>query len=191
MSYYRQLMGEKCYLSPIDEKDAELYCTWLNDPYINCFLEASFSVTPDDERELIRKMKKEGNIVFGIVDKSTDKLIGGTGFHLIEPINRTAMYGIYIGDREFHGKGYGFDATMLILDYGFNMLNFKSIYLWAFAYNTKAIDMYRKLGFKEMGRRRQARYLNGEYHDIIYMDILEDEFPGYLVSKSLKSITGK
>ena len=29
--YFRKLVGKKCYLSPIDENDAEKYTEWLND----------------------------------------------------------------------------------------------------------------------------------------------------------------
>ena len=30
MKYYKKLVGEKCYLSPISIEDADQYCEWLN-----------------------------------------------------------------------------------------------------------------------------------------------------------------
>ena len=44
------------------------------------------------------------------------------------------------------------------------------------AFNKRAIRCYEKSGFKEVGRRREAYYLNGKYYDIITMDILKKEF---------------
>ena len=43
-------------------------------------------------------------------------------------------------------------------------------------YNERAIHVYEKLGFKEVGRKREAHYLQGKYHNIVVMDILKREF---------------
>ena len=66
----------------------------------------------------------------------------------------------------------------MLLDYSFNILNLNNIMLNVYAFNTRAIRCYRKIGFKEIGRRRQARRIQGKSYDIIYMDILAEEFTG-------------
>lgn len=38
------------------------------------------------------------------------------------------------------------------------------------------LDVTKKCGFKEFGRRHQAVYINGKYYDKIYMEILKDNF---------------
>jgi RimJ/RimL family protein N-acetyltransferase len=48
--------------------------------------------------------------------------------------------------------------------------------LGVFAFNTQAINCYLKVGFKEIGRRRQARIIGGQKYDAILMDILAEEF---------------
>ena len=62
-----------------------------------------------------------------------------------------------VGEKEYRDKGYGQDATKLLLDYGVNLLNLNSIMLGTFSFNERAINCYKKVGFKEIGRRRQAR----------------------------------
>ena len=47
------------------------------------------------------------------------------------------------------------------------------IELEVFAANTRAIALYRKFGFVEEGRKRQARYLDGAYEDAILMALLK------------------
>ena len=64
----------------------------------------------------------------------------------------------------------------LLLDYGFNYLNFKNIMLKVYSFNERAMKAYKKVGFKEIGRRRESYFLNGKYYDDVYMDILSDEF---------------
>ena len=47
-----------------------------------------------------------------------------------------------------------------------------------YAFNTRTIRCYRKIGFKEIGRRRRARQIQGTSYDIIYMDLLAEELSG-------------
>jgi RimJ/RimL family protein N-acetyltransferase len=63
----------------------------------------------------------------------------------------------------------------LLIDFGFNYLNLNNIMLKVFAFNERAINCYKKAGFKEIGRRRQAYYLKGKYHDQIFMDIIRSD----------------
>ena len=66
----------------------------------------------------------------------------------------------------------------MLLNYGFNTLNLHNIYLGVYSFNEAAIKCYKKVGFKEAGRLRQAKYYNGKRYDDITMDILRDEFYG-------------
>jgi len=67
------------------------------------------------------------------------------------------------------------------VEFGFCLLNLNSIELGVFAYNERAIAVYHKVGFKEIGRRRQARIIGAQKHDAILMDILAEEYtPRYI-----------
>jgi RimJ/RimL family protein N-acetyltransferase len=96
----------------------------------------------------------------------------------IDLVNRSAMLGIVIGEKAYWGKGYGQEALRLLLDYGFNLLNLHSIMLGVFAFNQRAIAAYRRVGFKEIGRRRQNRMIAGKWYDAVLMDMLDSEFTG-------------
>ena len=53
-------------------------------------------------------------------------------------------------------------------------------------FNQRAQKCYQKCGFKECGRRRECKYINGKYYDNITMDILKDEFNGeYIRNKNI------
>lgn len=45
-----------------------------------------------------------------------------------------------------------------------------------FAFNAAGAACHRKVGFKEIGRRRGARFWAGARHDVVYMDLLAEEF---------------
>ncbi len=73
-------------------------------------------------------------------------------------------------------QGYGREALLLMLEYGFGILNLHRIELEAYSYNERALHVYEGLGFKKEGVRREALYYDHEYHDIITMSLLEEEY---------------
>ena len=182
MKYYKKIVGKKCYLSPINIEDAGKYTEWLNDLEISRTLQITHQILNEEiEKEILQKLSKDN--LFAIVDLGNDELIGSCGFVGLDQLNRNAEFGIFIGNKEFWGKGYGTEATNLTLDFGFNILNLNNIMLKVYSYNNRATRCYEKCGFKEIGRRREARIIGGKAHDEIYMDILASEFKHSVIKK--------
>ena len=173
--YFKKLIGKKCYLSPIDTNDVEKYTEWLNDMdlLINLQLYNSM-ISLENEREFLSDLAKNHN--YSIVDLEKDELIGNCGFLEIDHVNQTAETGIFIGNKNFWNKGYGTEALSLLIDYGFKALNLHNIMLNVYSYNKQAIKSYEKIGFKQIGIRREALHRNMKKHDVIFMDLLPNEF---------------
>jgi RimJ/RimL family protein N-acetyltransferase len=181
--YFRKLVGKKCYLSPIDINDAGKFTEWLNDLELTINLTLYNSIiNVENEKVFLENLSKEHN--YSIIDLETNELIGNCGFLNIEHVNQTAETGIFIGNKKFWNKGYGTEALSLLIDYGFKALNFHNIMLKVYEYNKSAIKCYEKIGFIPIGKRRDALYRNMERHNIIFMDILANEF--YEKNKELK-----
>ncbi|HEU0028499.1 MAG TPA: GNAT family protein [Ktedonobacterales bacterium] len=117
---------------------------------------------------------------FTIYDRATTTPIGDLGLRDIDWVTGCATLGISIYRKDYWGKGYGTEAMILLLDYAFTVLGLYNIMLDTFAYNERALASYRKVGFKEIGRRREAQRLGDRRYDIVYMDILRAEFHGPL-----------
>ena len=177
MRYFKKLVGERIYLSPMNIEDAEKYIEWFSDFRTTDGIGSSSKLmTIEAEREWIESNNKKQEYNFAIVDLETDQLIGNCGIDRINAKDRKATLGVFIGEEENRGKGYGAEALKLLLDYGFNYLNLHNIELSVMAFNERAIACYKKVGFKEVGRRRESYFLNGKYYDHIMMDILDREF---------------
>jgi RimJ/RimL family protein N-acetyltransferase len=178
MPHYQKLAGEKCYLSPCAPEDAEKWAAWDNDLKVTLPLgdEAYTLYTLAKEQDSLAAVARSQDPVFSIVDCASEELIGRGMLFDINRVDRSAMLGIVIGEKAFWNKGYGQEATRLLLDYGFNLLNLNSIILGVFAFNQRAITAYRKVGFKEIGLRRQSRIIAGRAYDALLMDMLADEF---------------
>jgi len=185
MPHYKKLIGKKCYLSPCSLEDAEKWAEWDNDMEVAIPMgdEAYLVSSPDKEKEALSEVIKKQDPVFNIIDLKTDLPVGRCMFFALDKVDRKAMFGIGIGEKSYWNKGYGQEATRLILDYGFNLLNLNGVMLGVFSYNKRAINCYKKVGFKEIGRRRQARIVCGKKYDIVLMDILAEEFESVYVKK--------
>jgi RimJ/RimL family protein N-acetyltransferase len=173
--YFKKLIGKKCYLSPIDINDAEKFTEWLNDlEVIENMLLYPQIISLSNEKEYLEKLSKEHD--YSIIDIETNELLGNCGFGSIDHINQTAEVGIFIGNKNYWNRGYGTEALSLLIDYGFKGLNFHSIFLRVYSTNERAIKCYGKIGFKIIGKRREAVLRGMERFDYVHMDILQNEF---------------
>ena len=178
MKYFKKVKGGRIYLSPLNANDVELYVKWLNDPEVAVTLGAyGFVCDLMTEKKYIEERKTDGSGVdFAIVLNENDRLIGNISLMDIDHNCRSALMGMFIGEEDYRGKGYGSEAIRLLLGYGFDTLNLHNVMLNVYACNTRGIACYAKSGFKEFGRRREAVFLRGKYYDVICMDILEYEY---------------
>ncbi|MFC1898408.1 GNAT family N-acetyltransferase [Candidatus Cloacimonadota bacterium] len=177
MKYYKKLIGKEVYLSPLCVEDAEQYCEWLNDFEVaKNLLIFNQQLSLEREKMILNDMIKNDAMIFGIIDIETDKLIGNCSIFKINHRNQKAEVGIFIGDKNYWSKGCGTEALSLLVDYGFNILNLNNIMLEVFNFNDRAKKCYEKVGFKLIGKRREAIILAGQKHDELYMDILASDF---------------
>ena len=186
MKYMKKLVGQKVYLSPFNMEDASLCTEWLNDFNTTDYVGHSSHVyTIDKEKERLEILSRE-EAFFEIITLNDDKPIGTITLSAIDHVDRIATLGILIGDKNSREKGFGTDAIKLILDYGFSYLNLNSINLTVLEFNQAAIKCYKKCGFKDAGRLRKSRFVNGKYYDQLKMDILAEEFrESYIKNKNI------
>ncbi len=81
-----------------------------------------------------------------------------------------------IGDKSYWSRGYGTDAIVTLLRFGFDEVNLHRVALEVNEDNARAIACYRKCGFVEEGRLRDHRFRRGEYRDTLIMGVLAGEF---------------
>lgn len=174
--YYKKIKGERVYLSPIDVNDYAIYTKWMNDFETSRFImQYTNLITEQGEKEYLEGLSKEKHN-YAIILEENDRLIGNVSLIDYDPLNQSAELGIFIGDEENRHKGYGTEAIKLILDYGFKYLNLNNIFLKVYDVNKNAINAYKKIGFKQIGRRHECFYYNGKLYDEIYMEILKNEY---------------
>jgi RimJ/RimL family protein N-acetyltransferase len=110
----------------------------------------------EEEEKWIRqtwKLRRNRKAFIFAIESIDDKvLVGGISLINKDWTSRFAVFGLCIYDPKNQGKGYGTEAARL------------------------AQEFYYKLRFKKVGSRRKARFIDGNYHDDIIMDILREEW---------------
>ena len=173
--------GKNIQLRSLELKDAEAMVQVYNYLEARRFLDDPAPLSQTDAEQWIRRTwdqrKAHQNFYFAIELRKTKTLLGVCGLFDVQKINRKAELMITIFDEASRNKGYGSEAIQLLLDYGFNQLNLHRILLFTHDINKRAHRVYEKIGFKPGGRRRQASFFEGVYHDILLFDMLASEFP--------------
>jgi len=183
MKYFKKIIGERIYLSPMSTEDIPQYTEWLND--LRTTINLGFAnqvLSLEKEKEAFADLQK-GRYNFAAVRLADNQLLGNCGLFDIDQINGTGTVGLFIGDPVNRSQGYGTEMLQLILDFGFNILNLHNIKLIVHAYNQAGVRCYFKAGFKEIGRRRECHTIAGKKYDEIYMDILSSEYESIYVKK--------
>ena len=171
------IVGERVALGPLRRDLLPLYQRWINDFAATSRVGNFVPLSAEQEESWYdSEVKSETIVTFTLYERSSMRPIGTTTLADIDQRNRRAEFGIFIGESECRGKGYGTEATRLALDYAFTALGLHNVVLRVFEYNLVGLRAYEKAGFREFGRRREAQLLNGRLWDEIYMDCLSTEF---------------
>jgi len=173
------LKGEKIKLTSVRKEDIPLMEEWFNDVEFLRY----YDMTPamprtreQIEKTVDRHYSSNERCMYAIRINETDKIIGVTGFDDIIWSNGTAMFYIGIGDKSYTSKGLGKEAMELMLDFGFNELNFHRIHLSVISYNQRAIKLYESLGFIREGAYREFINRDGKRYDLYLYGLLRDEW---------------
>jgi RimJ/RimL family protein N-acetyltransferase len=171
------LKGPRVILRVPKLSDAPACVRWFNDPVINQYLGRQVKMTLKDEREYLKKMRREKNNYNYSVINESGKHIGMAGFKLFSNDKRVT-FGITIGETNEWGKGYAQEITKLLINFAFRNLKINRFELGVFKPNKVAVHIYKKLGFKTEGHRRQYAYnkVSKQFDDDYLMAILREDW---------------
>ncbi|HEX3050495.1 MAG TPA: GNAT family protein [Aggregatilineaceae bacterium] len=154
---------------------------WLNGPMrVWWGLDGLMSETGfQQRREFLASLPPGSQARFGIRAKDGNP-IGVFVLKNIDSYNRTAEVGAGIGDPNYWSGGFGSDAMLLIVDYGFRQLDLRRLCLTTAGTNFRAQRQIEKCGFIREGACRLGLLaVEGRgYQDILWYSLMRDDWPG-------------
>lgn len=168
-----QLIEKDIYLREMTDEDTGLIVEWRNKDFVrrNFIYQALF--TPQIHRNWIETMVKTGKVVQFIICTKEDKPVGSVYLRDIDQVHRKAEYGIFIGEEDALGRGYGTQAAKLVTGYAFEKLKLHKVILRVLAGNDRAKKSYEKAGFVQEAYLKDEVYLENKFRDVILMACFE------------------
>jgi len=172
------LAGDKVAIGPLRRDLVPLYHAWISNPETTQYLSEGGTVLSLEEEYawFEAQLRKPDARFFTIYALPDFHPIGTVNLHQINHRHHKANLGIMIGEPDMRGQGLGTEAVELVVDFGFHAMGLHNIWLTTYEFNVAGQRAYLKAGFREVGRRRQCRYLHGRYWDEIHFDLLATEF---------------
>ena len=131
------------------------------------------------EREKFEKGLSTYNrtfLLFQLIDKSSDRVIGGCGYHNWLAEHRRSEIGYALLEDEFMNKGFMTEAFKPILHYGFTSLNLNRIEACVNPHNEASLSIMKKFDFKQEGHLREHFIKNDEIQDSLIFSRLKRDY---------------
>jgi RimJ/RimL family protein N-acetyltransferase len=185
MQLTHDLLTPRLRLTPLGLDHIDAILEWANDPAVSG--NSHFWRQHSDRRRVARFILEHEDdpccayfaaFVRDDVADSEERAIGYVGNVFLMHINRDYFHcqiGITIKQAAWN-HGYAQEMMPALLGFAFDELGMNKVYLQVFATNTKALGLYRKLGFKDEGVLRAHYFVNDAFHDMVSLSILREEF---------------
>ncbi|MFD9738174.1 GNAT family N-acetyltransferase [Umezawaea sp. NPDC059074] len=168
------LVGERVRLVPLDASHAPAMFAGVNDPEVRRFTGTHAEFTFEDvEQYSATRREQTDRVDLAVLRAEDGKVLGDIVLNDLDAANEKMGFRIALIAEQ--GKGYGTEATRLLLRYAFDVIGLHRVELEVFDFNPRAIASYRKCGFVEEGRLREALLWEGRWHDALLMGVLRTD----------------
>lgn len=168
------LDGDRVSLRTVEEEDLDFLQETLNDSTVRHYLGGRTPINSQQEREWFEERASSDDHINLLICRE-DEPMGSLGLHSDDSTGTNAEIGIFIAE-PFWGEGYGTEASRLLTDFAFRERRHHRVMARVFDGNTASRRIWEKLGFRHEGTYKEAEFLDGEYVDVHFYGMLEDEW---------------
>jgi RimJ/RimL family protein N-acetyltransferase len=173
--------GELVNLRAVERADAAIIHHWLNDPVVMRGWGYSAPVTSMQEtarqvEEWLAQESALGHPAALIAETLAGEAIGLVILRVERPEAHAVELSLLVGDSDRWGQGFGADILRTTLETCFESWGCHRVGVRVEADNARALALYRRAGFLEEGRLRQAAFRDGQHADILLFGLLVAEW---------------
>lgn len=162
--------SENLIYKPVELTDSKLILKWRNSPEIKKNFIIQEDITEEENRNWFENYVSKGKSVqFIIITKVGNAPIGSVYYSHINDEKKSAEYGIFLGENEAVGRGFGKEVVKWAVNYAFTEMGMLYLYLRVFEDNVPAIKSYIYGGF-EITNKYEIIKQNGQDRKLIYME---------------------
>lgn len=164
------------YFRPITLEDTDLIVRWRNMDRVRKNFIYQKPFTREGHLQWMETKVASGEVIqFILCETEGDRPIGSVYLRDIDPENRKAEYGIFIGEEDAAGKGYGTLAAKGAIAYARDVLKLHKLLLRVFEDNRGAVRSYEKAGFVCEARLKDEYFQHGSWRNLLLMAVIFGE----------------
>ena len=163
-------MEHLVHLRLMTAEDTKKIVEWRNKDFVRKNFIYQTPFTEEGHLKWIRDQVETGRVVQFIICVSGKGEIGSVYFRDIDREESTAEYGIFIGEEDAIGCGYGTETAKKALEYAFTTLALDRVFLRFLADNIGAQKSYSHAGFRMSDKKETAVTPQGE-REVCFMEI--------------------
>lgn len=166
------MIKDKVSIRPLEMEDLKFLHKWRNDKNIfdnlgGGYFPKSYSEMSEWMPSFVRNTNEQQRFII----LYENNVVGFISLTNINHKNGTSELGLYLGEKNYLGKGIAKKSLNILMDYAKNTLNLRKISLNVLDDNDAAIHLYKKVNFVECGLKREERYINGTYKNLLLMEV--------------------
>ena len=176
---YRQAMitGTKVRIRALETGDRDRISAWRNKRSIQDQLIGwHWPTSPENESDWLNAIRNDSVNKRFAIEASDGKHIGNIGVYDIDWIWRQCGFGLFIGDDNYRGKGYAFDASKALLEFVFSEVGMHRVWVYILASNEPSIKHFTRLGFTHEGVLREHNFRSGVFVNVNVMGLIDTDF---------------
>ncbi|WP_435108221.1 GNAT family N-acetyltransferase [Nocardiopsis synnemataformans] len=171
------LTGKSVRLAPLAAEHTDAYFAASLDEEVRRLTGTHRRITYAQAREWCEsRAGRTDRLDLAITAPKDGRYLGELSVYAVAPENESAGYRIALSAIEFTGQGLGREATQLVLEYAFERIGLHRVWLYVYAFNMRAIAVYRSCGFAVEGRLRDSLLWEGRRHDALLMAVFRNGF---------------
>ncbi|GAP19939.1 GNAT family N-acetyltransferase [Leptolinea tardivitalis] len=170
------LIGKITRLRALEKQDMPLLQKWMNDPNLTKWLGPRFPISLEEQNRWYDKLVTDPTKRKLLIEDLQGRAIGLVSLMDINFKDRSAEFGIYLGERPAIGKGQGKDASITMMKFAFSELGLHRLFLYVFEENTRAIASFEECGFRTEAVLRENVFYEGKFHNQLIMGLLSEDF---------------
>ncbi|MFD1646933.1 GNAT family N-acetyltransferase [Haloarchaeobius litoreus] len=169
------LANDRVTLRTVERDDCAFLTEHKNDERIRRPLAWPYPANETQMEEFFENVLSDDDGVSLLICIDDDDPVGLVSVSVEDERTRWGDLGVWVVPEQW-GEGYATAAAELVVDYAFAERNLHRLLARVLATNEASRRIWEKLGFTHEGTLREEEFDDGEYVDMHYYGLLEDEW---------------
>ncbi|MFZ5981801.1 MAG: UDP-4-amino-4,6-dideoxy-N-acetyl-beta-L-altrosamine N-acetyltransferase [Candidatus Zixiibacteriota bacterium] len=159
----------------INPDDLPMILEWRTMPEVADYMYTDFEPKIEIQQKWYEAINKDNTRRDWLINVDGED-VGLLSIVRIDDLNQRCEWAYYLASPTVRGKGIGKSVELNVLEYVFENLKLNKLCCEVLGNNELVVRIHEKYGSKIEGNRRRHIFKRGEFHDIVEMGILREDW---------------